>query len=70
MEPTVHICDEAFVSHSLGPLLTRPEHDGCVVHVQRRVVGRTVGAPDGPKHAFDFWIGSNDLILLLEQIRG
>ena len=70
LELGVHLLNQFFVGHSRTPLLARLEHDGRVVHIERRVVGGAVGASDGAEDGFDFGKRSNDAVLLLEQLRG
>ena len=43
-----------------APLLARLEHDGGVVHIERRVIGRAVGASHGAEDARDFGKGAED----------
>src|SRR6266436_2092923 len=69
LEFGVHLLNELFVGHSRPPLSARLEHDRRVIHIERGVVGRAVGSPDGTKDGLDFGKRANDSILFLEQLR-
>src|SRR6266853_2895027 len=69
LEFGVHFLNELFVGHSRPPLSARLEHDRRVIHIERGVVGRAVGSPDGTKDGLDFGKRANDSILFLEQLR-
>ena len=43
--------DQLFVGHAGPPLLARLQHDGGVVHIERRVVGGAFRPADGAEHA-------------------
>src|SRR5256885_7388190 len=36
----IHFLNELFVGHTLAPLLSRLEHDGGVIHIERGVIRR------------------------------
>ncbi len=70
LELGVHFLDELVVGHPRTPLFTRLEHDGRVVHIERRVIGCAVGAPDRPEYTLDFGERPDDPVLLLQELRG
>ena len=66
----VHLVDQFFVGHPGTPLFAWFEHDGGVVHVQRSIVGGTVGSAHGTKDTFDLGEGFDDTVLLLKERGG
>src|SRR5215469_12842463 len=65
----VHLLDQLFVGHSGPPFLPWLEHDGRVVHVERRVIRRAVRPANGSKNRIDFREGAKDTVLFLQQLR-
>src|SRR5437879_6846251 len=55
------------LGHSRPPLSARLEHDRRVIHIERSVVGRAVGSPDGTKDGLDFGKRANDSILFRSE---
>src|SRR5579859_6918987 len=69
LELLVHLADERFVGHPRPPLFARLEHDRRVVHIERSVVGSTVGSSDRAEDGLNFREGSENPILFLQELR-
>ena len=69
LELFVHFADELFVGHSRPPLPAGLQHDGGVVHIERRVVGRAIRATHCTKNCLNFGEALNDAVLLLKKLR-
>src|SRR5262249_1328086 len=69
LELRVHLLNQLFVCHSWPPRLSWLEHDGRVVHVERRIVRRTVGPANGSKDGLKFRERADDAVLLLQKLR-
>jgi hypothetical protein len=63
----VHLLDQLFVCHAWRPVATRLEHNSRVIHIEGRVVGGAVGAPDGAENGLDLREGSDDTVLFLHK---
>ena len=69
LELLVHLANELFVGHPRPPLLARLEHHGRVVHIEGSIVGSTVGSADRAEDGLDFREGSENPVLLLQELR-
>ena len=65
LELRIHLLNEFFVRHFRPPLLSRFEHDGGVVHVERCVVRGAVGSSNRSEHRFDLRERADDAVLFL-----
>ena len=70
LEFGIHLLNQLFVGHALRPLLARLQHDCGVVHIERRIVGRAVGASNRTENALHFRECAQNAVLLLEQCSG
>ena len=67
LELGIHFRDQLFIGHTRSPLLLGLQHDGGVVHIERRIVGGAVGTAHGAEHAFHLRKGADNTVLLLHQ---
>src|SRR5260370_34197928 len=68
LELRIHFLNELFVGHPWPPLLSRLEHNGCVVHVERGVVGGAVRSSNRSEYGLDFRKRADDAGLFLQQL--
>ena len=70
LELGIHRLDELVVGHTCGPLTAWLQHQRRIVHIERRIVGRAVGASYGAKDALHLRESSQNLVLFLKQYLG
>ena len=70
MQLLVHRLNEFLLGHSRRPLFPRLEHDGRVIHIERRVIGRASDRPTVPNTLSTSGNDADDAVLFLHELGG
>ncbi len=68
LELLVHFANELFVGHPRPPPFARLKHHGRVIHIEGSIVGSAVGSAHRTEDGLNFWKGSENPILFLQEL--